>query len=368
MFRIIKWAVKTILVLTGIFPLLRCSAGYQEKDGKITFNGKEITDKHFIVLNDAFAKDSLYVYYKEKSIAGADVASFTALDEWYAKDKNRVYYCNESRDGRNYYMTKYQEIAVVEKADPASFTLIEASYAKDNTHGFYAGRAFAVKDIASLTGINHLFAKDNAQAYFNCKPLPGSDGKTFQLLNDSYAKDTGHIYFFKPLETVKESVFALPCNRDRFQLLAYPFSKDETTVFYENLPLPGADPASFSVLQNGYSKDKNAVYIHAKKITGAHPASFAVLKDDGRLTQDDYYSSDDLAIYWFDKKLTGAHKTGFTPLGHGYATDGKNIFYKTAVLPHADAGSFKVYPHDVGDADAEDATTKYHSGKKVREE
>ncbi len=368
MFNLRKWVAKTLLVLTGIMPLLRCSSGYQQKDGKITFNGKEITDKSFVVLNDVFAKDSLYAYYKEKSIAGADIASFSAVDDSYAKDKNRVYYCDEFRDGKNYYMTKYQEISVVEKADPASFTLIGASYAKDNRFGFLAGQSFEVKDIATLTGINHSFAKDKVQAYFNRRPVPGSHGKTFALINDYYAKDTGHIYFIKPLETVKESVLVIPCNAASFKVLDYPFSKDDATVFYENVVITGADAASFSILESGYCKDNQAVFIRSKKITGADPATFAIFKDDGQLTQDDYYSSDKDNVYWLDKKLTNADRAHFKPLGHGYGTNGKQIFYKTSVMPQADPNTFKVYPHDVGDADAEDAATKYHSGKRIREE
>ncbi|MEO6722391.1 MAG: hypothetical protein ABIN67_18630, partial [Ferruginibacter sp.] len=74
MFKLIKWCIKTILILTGIMPLFRCSSGYRQKDGKITFNGKEITDKNFIVLNEAFAKDSTTAYYKDRSFDYADVA------------------------------------------------------------------------------------------------------------------------------------------------------------------------------------------------------------------------------------------------------------------------------------------------------
>lgn len=353
-------------MLTGILPLLRCSSGYQENNGKKTFNGKEITDKHFVVLNESFAKDSLYAYYKEKSIAGADVASFRAIDDAYGKDRNRVYYCDESRDGKNYYMTKYQVVTVVEQADPVSFKLIGSGYAKDRLHGFFGSKLFIVKDIASLTGINSHFSKDDVQAYYNCRPLTGSDGKTFELINDYYAKDTNHLYFCKPLETPKESVLVIPCNRAGFTLLEYPFSKDDAKVFYENLVINGAGAASFTVLENGYSKDNSAVYIETRRIAGADPASFEIFKDDGQLTQDDYYSRDKVGIYWFDKKITCTALAAFKALGHGYATDGMNVFYKTNIINNAEVQSFKVYPHDFGDADAEDGHTKYHSGKRVR--
>ena len=107
-FKIMKWCVKMILVITGIIPLARCGSGYNKKDGKITFNGKEITDKNFVVLSEEFAKDSTTAYYKEYPLSGAEVASFVAVDEHYAKDKKKVYYCDEYREGQNYYLTKKQ--------------------------------------------------------------------------------------------------------------------------------------------------------------------------------------------------------------------------------------------------------------------
>ena len=39
--------------------------------------------------------------------------------------------------------------------------------------------------------------------------------------------------------------------------------------------------------------------------------------------------------------------------------------HKTGVIKNADTKSFKVYPHDFGDADAEDTKNKYHEGRKV---
>jgi hypothetical protein len=53
-------------------------------------------------------------------------------------------------------------------------------------------------------------------------------------------------------------------------------------------------------------------------------------------------------------------------LGENYASDSKHVFYKTTIVKGASPDSFKVYPHDVGDTDAEDATNKYHEEIKVK--
>jgi hypothetical protein len=363
----IKWGIK-LLLLTGIFPLAGCGSGYKKEKGRITFNGKEITDKNFIVLNDVFAKDSLHAYYKEKSIEGADAASFEAIDMSYAKDKNRVYYCDEYREGQNYYLTSRQVIRVVEKALPASFAAIEAGYAKDNMHGFSKGMAFTVKDITTLKGIDRYFAKDDRQVYFNCRPVAGSDGKTFSVININYAKDTLHIYYYGHPGEAEPGIYVLPCNRAGFEILDYPYSKDNVAVFYGNLKINGADAASFTVLQHGFSKDRNAVYFETKKIKGADATSFEVFKENDNFAEDYYYSKDGNCIFWKDKKLSGAAVADFIVLGHGYGRDGKNVFYETGIIKNADVKSFKVYPHDFGNADAEDVNNKYHSGKKAGQE
>jgi hypothetical protein len=49
-------------------------------------------------------------------------------------------------------------------------------------------------------------------------------------------------------------------------------------------------------------------------------------------------------------------------------SDNRHVFYKTKIIKDAQPAGFRVYPHDVGDADAEDAKFKYHEGKKVTEE
>ena len=362
MLKFIKWIVKTILILTGILPFMKCGSGYKEQNGKVYFNGKEITDKNFVVLNDAFAKDSLYAYYKEKSIAGADIASFKALNEQYAKDKNKVYYCDEYREGQNYYLTKRQTVTVVEKALPASFTMIEAGYAKDSLHGFYGGVLFTVKDITTLKGIDSRLAKDDALVYFNCKPVAGSNGKSFEVINNNYAKDSLHIYYYGE---EKWGVYVLPCNKASFKVLEYPYSKDNTAVFYEHQQVNGADVPTFTVLKHGFSKDKNTVYLQTKKIAGADAASFEVYKENDELNQDFYYTKDKNTVFWRDKKVIEADVASFKVLGNGYGSDGKNVFYKSGIIKNADPKTFKVYPHDFGDADAEDAKSKYHSGKKL---
>src|SRR4028118_796306 len=147
-FRIMKWWIKLVMLITGALLLVRCGSGYKEKDGKVTFNGEDITDKSFIVLNEVFAKSDSGAYYKRYDIPDADAATFTALDNHYAKDKATVYYCDEEREGQNYYLTKHSVIIKVKVARPAAFSIIgegDEGYAKDDKRAYFRGVGFEVK-------------------------------------------------------------------------------------------------------------------------------------------------------------------------------------------------------------------------------
>lgn len=366
-FKVIKWTIKTILVIFGVIPLSRCSSGYQEENGKVTFNGKEITDKSFKVLSKEFAKDSTTAYYKERAFQYADVATFQAVDDHYAKDKNKVYYCDEYREGQNYYMTKKQTIEELDNVIAASFVSLGNGYGKDAKRAWYCEKSFAVKDVTTLTSIDRNFSKDNVQAYLNCVPVKESDGKTFEITDPGFAKDSKHVYYYASDGEGKYNISILPCDVKTFKIIDYRFSKDTNKVFFLGFTLKDADAATFEVLSAGYSKDKNAVYFQEKKIPGIDPLKFEVLKENETFNQDVDYAKDNSSVYVNDKKIPGADVATFRLLGENYASDSKNVFYKTSLVKAAKPASFKVYPHDMGDADAEDGKTKFHEGIKVRD-
>jgi hypothetical protein len=363
MFKLLKWFFKTLLVLTGIISSTRCGSGYKEKDGKVYFNGKEITDKSFVVLNEVFAKDSSFAYYKEATIEYADLATFIALDEHYAKDKNSVYYCNEFRESQNYYLTKKKTINTIGNVDPSTFTALENGYAKDKKLAFFEGTSFPISDVASFKSINPYFAKDDHHAYFNLKPIKGSDGKSFELINSNYAWDSLHVYYYGYPGQMEPEIYTIPCNRSTFQVLDYPYSKDKDFVFYENKKMNGLNAPSFTILKYSFSKDSSSVFFETKKIEGADVSTFKVFEENDSLSQDFYYTRDKNNIFWMQQKVNVMATEQFKVLGHGYGSDGQQVYYKTSIVKNADPKSFKVYPHGIGNADAEDARNKYSEGK-----
>lgn len=363
-FKFIKWVFKAVLVIFGIIPFSGCSSGYREKNGKVTFDGREITDKSFKILSSEFAKDSAAAYYKGRSFQYADVARIEAVDEHYAKDKNKAYYCDEYREGQNYYLTKKQTIKEVDFAIPASFVTAGNGYAKDSKHAYYAEQAFKVKDINSFKTINASFTKDDYQAYLSCKPIAGSDGKTFELMDQFFAKDTAHIYYCEMIGTDQQKVTVLPCNRHSFTILGYPYSKDDAVVFYGGNKLSGADAATFKVLGNGYAKDQQTVYFESKKLQGADASSFELFTGDENL-EEFHFAKDKSAVYIDDKIIAGADVSSFKRLSLGYGSDSKQVYFKAGVVKNASPSSFKTHPHRYDYEDAEDANNKYFEGKKV---
>lgn len=364
LYKVTRWIIKTILVIVGVIPLSRCSSGYKQKDGKVTFNGKELDGEGWIVFNESFAKNDTTVYYKTRAFEYADVATFKALDEHYAKDKDKAYYCDEYREGQNYYTTKKQTIVTIENAIPASFEWLKGDYARDGKQAYCKGIAFAVKDVASLTIIDGRFLKDKYLVYFEKVAVKNGDVNSFRIINDNYAQDTNRIYYYGFHHETNNGIHEIPCNKEAFTLLQYPYSKDNETAFYGYTRISGSDASSFLVMGNGFSKDKNNVYKEAKILKGADAASFTILTEEESLEDDDY-TKDNKHVFYKDKMFSEVNIDSFKVLGLGYATDGRHVYFHTNIIKNADPATFKVYEHGFGEADAEDAKNKYDKGVKV---
>ncbi len=367
-FKIFKWSIKTILVLLGVFPLSKCNPGYREQNGKITFNGKEISDINFIVLNDHFAKNDTSVFFKDYIIENADIPTFEPLDAHYAKDKFTVYYCKVERDAQAYYLTKRNVIFRMKDADVTSFKLLNDGldgYAIDNKQAYFNGEGFEVKDVQTLQQIDNRFVKDQYQVYFDQSPIKMANPVSFEVLNSYYAKDDTRIYYYgKPYE-LYNGIHEIPCEISSFELLDYPYSKDHVSVYYYYSKLSKADSESFKVLGSHFSKDKNRVFIESEILNGADPSSFSIIPQDEYSTEANYYSRDKNKVYWKIKSIEKANPDKFKVIGLDYSTDGQNIFYESELLPNADVLSFEISQHNYGDSDAKDRNHEYLKGKRL---
>ena len=263
-------------------------------------------------------------------------------------------------------MTKRSTISHIRDAHILSFTIISEGYAKDEKRAYFKGIGFDVQDLATLEVINARFVKDKTQVYFERKPIKGSDVHSFRVLNNYYAQDAQRAYYYNFANELYSGIHPIPCNSASFALLDYPYSKDNASVFYVFDKMMGADASTFTILKNGYSKDAKSVFFSSKKIAEVDAATFTVIMNpDAYSLEDACYGKDKTNVFMKERKIQVADIPTFKILGFGYTSDSKNVYYTGKIVKNADPNSFKLYPHDQGDEDAEDAKCKYSKGKKV---
>jgi hypothetical protein len=225
-------------------------------------------------------------YYKDVRVAETDGKGFESLDDHYARDSRQVYYGDSYRDGREYYLIRHDRVVVIANADPASFRLMpgpggERGYARDARLAWFEGKVFPVKDLASLQILDYSFARDKVTGYYMRQPVAGSDGGTFESIDSHYARDRTTVFYCDIPYDRAESLPPIP----------------------QMTPLPGADPASFRLLEEGYAADARQVYWN-EKVVGKDPASFTVLTHN--------YAKTPTAIVYRGEKVKGADLASFT--------------------------------------------------------
>jgi hypothetical protein len=98
---------------------------------------------------------------------------------------------------------------------------------------------------------------------------------------EGYQKKSGQWVWMTYGESFKKNIVWLePVDHKSFKVLRdKKFAKDKEKVFISGRPIPGADPASFEVIDSkyGYAKDRNHVFIDVEKVIFADPATFEYL-------------------------------------------------------------------------------------------
>lgn len=251
------------LMLLGVLAFALASLGgcdsaepYQRKNGDWAFDDRPLAERpvgDLKVLSRRFAKTATQAYYRQSSIAGADAASFEALDEHHARDREHVYYGDTYRISQDYFTTQRIRITVLAGADPASFQLLSQGYARDAHQAYYEGEPFHVRDVASLEVLDYGFARDKHSGYYLRTPVANSGGDGFEVLSAHYARDARQVFY----AGMDYRVAGPPRVRTR--------------------RLSGADLASFKALESGYALDAAQVYWEGQAMQGADAASFTLL-------------------------------------------------------------------------------------------
>ena len=316
-------------------------------------------------LGNGFVKKMDTVWFYDVALENVDPLSFVIVDDYFFKDKYHVCFFETYRLSQDYFTSKRKRYLHLEKADPASFESLGDGYAKDKWTAWYLDKPFKVEDLKSLTVLNHHFIKDNKTAYLDRKMIGGSDGKTFEVISDHYAKDFKKYYYCTPFDGQYE-IKPIPCHYESFVVVDYQYAKDKSSVFYEGDKISKAESYSFELISDGYAKDINRVYFRDKIVEKADPSSFKTLNENENSMGETIYAKDKNGIYVNDKHFAEADAATFKVLNEKYSMDKKGVYFRMKKVKNVDRSSFKVYPHFMGDTDAEDQNHKYSDGKIVK--
>lgn len=316
-------------------------------------------------LGNGFVKKMDTVWFYDVALENVDPLSFEIVDDYFFKDKYHVCFFETYRLSQDYFTSKRKRYLHLEKVDPASFESLGDGYAKDKWTAWYLDKPFKVEDLKSLTVLNHHFIKDNKTAYLDRIPIAGSVGKTFELISDYYAKDSKRYYYCLPFDG-NFDITPITCHYESFEVMDYQYAKDNNSVFYEGDKISKAESNSFELISYGYAKDNNRVYFRDKIVEKADPSSFKTLNENENAMGETVYAKDKNGIYVNDKHFAEADAATFKVLNEKYSMDKKGVYFRMKKVKNVDRSSFKVYPHFMGDTDAEDQNHKYADGKIVK--
>ncbi len=263
----------------------------------------------FTRLNESYSKDVNHVYYWYEILEGADPASFRALNEYYSADMRHVWYNDETIEGAN----------------PATFV------APDKSESLYFSFALA---------------HDDHDYYCRSHPLHVADMGSVKKVGNYWAIDSQNVYYLGI--DAKIGKYKTPIgDYSTFRELSYRYAADAKCVYYENKLVEGADPGSFSVLEDeqDYGKDKNCVYYQARgtSIRDLNTLRHKNMKDGLR----DAFHTDGTTVY--NPKLMPM------PAGCDFSTihrveryrdwyaDKNQVYYENRLLPKANPQTFRVF-------------------------
>lgn len=257
--------------------------------------------------------DSQHVYFCGNIIEGADAATFTtATTGWYSqgiyyKDNNHVY----RNDSDNCSST------ILTWADPETFEVLLNNYIKDKDSVYYMvdgeinGADSATFNVLNCDGCWG-YAKDQNTVYYAGVKINDSDPTTFEVLNNKYSKDKNYVYHEHSTTNVNDSQTVdkvAGADATTFETLNWYYGKDNSNAYYYGIMIPGVDANTFMVFETigyqSYAKDKDFVYRGSNIIPGADPATFEII--------DQTYSKDANHVYHEYNIVEGADPATFQP-------------------------------------------------------
>lgn len=342
--RIIPTADPASFKLTGPYGKDKQQVWLME--GKATFTLLPgVKSKNFKLLAPPhYATDGRLVVYMDTVIEGADAGSFKADADWpeYSRDKAHVYYKGKSIPG----------------ADPATFAV------------------HAAKEADPTTGGRRIdFCSDKASVYiphwYMPKKLDGAEPSSFVRVNSDWAYDTRMVWF---LNDSRQGMPVPGMSPEGFTVLPDGqglYVKNRDMVLFQGKVIEKATPDSFRLLTPQWGVDGDKAYYNGALCEGTiEPGSFAPIPATGKDGDPGYpfhratnlvsMISETPQVYAKDKKhvwlkteiIKTADARSFEHFPYSfYGKDKKTVYFLGTPLPDADHTSFKpVSPEHAEDA------------------
>ncbi|WP_315500314.1 DKNYY domain-containing protein [Capnocytophaga gingivalis] len=204
-----------------------------------------------------------------KPIAISDPATFESVSTCYFKDKNYLYYYDRKVEGA--------DVATLQK------DLANGEFVSDKNNTYYQGKPFIYKGERVQLVSNNIYKttthvlrynggyddEEKAEDYF--VELPDYfDIPTLRRLNDFYLIDKNHLYYDENSYPLENKDLRVPIPKENlskiklFEVLVI----DGNKLYNGKEPLSGYDAATFGIVPGHYyyQYDKNGVYNWRKKL------------------------------------------------------------------------------------------------------
>jgi hypothetical protein len=315
-------------------------------------------------LSYGFSRVDKNIFYYGKIMQNVDAESFMVLDENFCKDKTQVFYHNTYRESKDYFTSKQHYIVQLDNADAFTFSVLGYGYAKDTSTAWHKEKQFEVSDIQSLNAVDLMIVKDKNHVYVEGKKVAGCDGASFERINNFYARDNKRYYHISG-DMIEFRLKPVDCDYKTYELLDYTYSRDKNNVFYNGEKIPGASSFSFQLINPPYSKDHQYIFYENSILVKADPATFELFRENENSLGETYYARDKNKIFINEYVFEKADVATFRIFNEKYCSDKNGVYFRSKKIKTADITSFKVYPHFIGNADAEDKNHKYGDGNIV---
>ena len=246
---------------------------YQGDFIKIDTTGFRVVD----VIRDKqsdYREELIWRTYKQafrgtKPINISDPATFESVSTCYFKDKNYLYYYDRKVEGA--------DVATLQK------DLANGEFVSDKNNTYYQGKPFIykgerVQQVSNLIykttthvlRYNGGYDKERAEDYF--VELPDYfDIPTLRRLNDRYLIDKNHLYYDESSYPLEDKDLRVPIAKEdlsKIKNLFEVFVTDGNKIYRGKEPLSGYDVATFRIVSGYYyyQYDKNGVYHWFKKL------------------------------------------------------------------------------------------------------